>query len=123
MHGVCEGMIWVCYPTVDTVWMYGVWEGMLWVRYQLLKGLKLFSPVRCKRSQLLLSEDQAACLLSDEEYRATFGERDLSQVNTADVSLGQSPWVMGWGGGGGHDEGELVGFTMFVERDLMIYFI
>ena len=30
-----------------------------------------------------------------------------------------------WAGGrGGHDEGELVGFTMFVdERDLMIYFI
>ena len=98
------------------------------MRYQLLKGLKLFSPVRCKRPKLLLSEDQAACLLSNEEYRATFGERDLSQVNTADVSLGQSPWVMGGGGGGGggaegHDEGGLVGFTMFVERDLMIYFM
>ena len=89
-----------------------------------MKGLKLFSPVRCKRSQLLLSEDQAACLLSDEEYRATFGERDLSQVNTADVSLGQSPWVMGRvGWGRGHDEDGLVGFTMFAERDLMICFM
>ena len=77
----------------------GVQSCQVQALHQLLKGLKLFSPVRCKRSQLLLSEDQAACLLSDEEYRATFGERDLSQVNTADVSLGQSPWVMGWGGG------------------------
>ncbi|KAL8618665.1 hypothetical protein ACOMHN_048841 [Nucella lapillus] len=42
---------------------------------------------RCRRSQLILSEDQASCLLSDEEYRASLGETDLSLVNTADVSL------------------------------------
>ncbi|XP_076464966.1 uncharacterized protein LOC143296874 isoform X2 [Babylonia areolata] len=45
------------------------------------------STKRCRRSQLILSEDQASCLLSDDEYRATLGETDLSLVNTADVSL------------------------------------
>ena len=65
----------------------------------MLTDLKLFSSVRCRRSQLVLSEDQASCLLSDEEYRATFGERDLSHVNTADVSLGQSPTIVDGGGG------------------------
>ena len=39
--------------------------------------------------KLLLSEDQASCLLSDEDYRPTLGETDLAHVNTADVSLGQ----------------------------------
>ena len=55
-----------------------------------LTVLKLLSCVRCARSKLLLSEDQASCLLSDDDYRATFGERDLAHVNTADVSLGRS---------------------------------
>ncbi|KAK7116811.1 TP53-binding protein 1-like isoform X3 [Littorina saxatilis] len=45
------------------------------------------STKRCKRTDLLLSEDQASCLLSDEEYKATFGEGDMSIMNTADVSL------------------------------------
>ncbi|XP_025078431.1 TP53-binding protein 1-like [Pomacea canaliculata] len=41
---------------------------------------------RCSRSSLLLTEDQASCLLSDEEMRVTFGE-DMRHLNTADVSL------------------------------------
>ncbi|KAK7491712.1 hypothetical protein BaRGS_00016968 [Batillaria attramentaria] len=45
------------------------------------------STKRCSRSDLLLTEDQASCLLSEEELRVSFGEKDGAQVNTADVSL------------------------------------
>lgn len=45
------------------------------------------STKRCPHSKLLLTEDQASCLLSDEDLRVSFGEKDGEQMNTADVSL------------------------------------
>ncbi|GFO11773.1 tumor suppressor p53-binding protein 1 [Plakobranchus ocellatus] len=42
---------------------------------------------RCKRSSLILSEDQAACLLSDEELRFTADAVTPSTSKPADISL------------------------------------